>query len=133
MTSPTARPQFDERERDRRWEIIRQQMGEREIDLLVALPQWMNPDALYLANEPGAVVFPLEGEPWIVLGGEDSHRAVDRPGQWITQRVSATPGGSTRAPFGAAVGDLLKKLGSKPKRLGVVALEGNDFIHVRMP
>ena len=131
--APAKKPKLDEDERDRRWKLIREGMSKQGIDLLVTVPQWMNVDSLYVANEPGAVIFPLEGEPWIVLGGEDSHRAVDRPGQWITQRSSATPGGSTRAPFGAAVGDVIKKLGLKPKRLAIAGLDGHDFIHVRMP
>src|SRR5215510_14199706 len=100
-------PEIDLAERDRRWELMREAMAAQDIDVLIVLPQWMAGDSRYVANEPGAVVFPAEGEPWIVIGGEDSHLHVDKPDAWITQRVSATPGGSTRAPFGAATADLL--------------------------
>src|SRR4051812_7904169 len=94
-------PAFDRAERDRRWRLLREEMDQRQVDLLILLPQFVGSDAAYAANEPGAVVFPLDADPWLIIGGEDSHLAVNREG-WITQRVSATPGGSTRAPFGAA-------------------------------
>src|SRR5262245_16670667 len=102
-------------ERDRRWARVRSAVGEYGIDLLVVLPQAIPTDVRYLAQELGAVLFPVQGEPWIVLGGEDSHLAVERDG-WIAQRSSATPFGATRVPFGAAVAERIRELGLRPAR-----------------
>jgi Xaa-Pro aminopeptidase len=119
-------------ERDRRWARVRSAMGEHGIDLLVVLPQAIPTDVRYLAQELGAVLFPAEGEPSIVLGGEDSHLAVERDG-WIAQRSSATPFGATRVPFGAAVAERIRALGLRPARVGLVGLDGSALSNVRMP
>jgi Xaa-Pro aminopeptidase len=106
-------------------------MAAERIDLLVALPQSVPADVHYLAHEHGAVLFPLEGEPAIILGGEDSHLAVDRQG-WIEERSSATSNGSSRVPYGRVVADRLRSV--KPgTRVGLVGLAGNAYTNVRLP
>ena len=132
MSALAMTPTFSLDERDARWARVRTAMGERGIDLLVVLPLAIPTDALWLAQEMGAVLFPSEGDPWIVLGGEDSHLAVERTG-WIAQRSSATPFGATRVPFGAAVAERVRALGLRPRRVGLVGLDGNPITNVRMP
>src|SRR5258708_25249367 len=105
-------------ERDRRWGRVRAAMEEHGIDLLIVLPESDATDGRYLAQEAGAVLFPLEGDPWIVLGREDSHLPLARPA-WIGQRTSATSTGSNRISYGAAVADRLRALGRRPRCLGI--------------
>lgn len=121
---------YDLAERDRRWERVRAAMEEHGIDLLIALPEPSAIDVRYLAQEGGAVLFPLEGDPWIIVGGEDSHLAVAREA-WIEQRVSATATGSTRVSYGAAVADKLRELKLKPRRVGIPGLDASKYSHVR--
>jgi Xaa-Pro aminopeptidase len=132
MSALAATPVFSLDERDRRWARVRAEMDGRGIDLLVVLPQAIPTDVLWLAQELGAVLFPSESHPWIVLGGEDSHLAVERAG-WIGQRSSATPFGATRVPFGAAVAERVRALDLHPRRVGLVGLDGNPITNVRMP
>jgi Xaa-Pro dipeptidase len=125
---------YDLDERDRRWRRVRAGMEEHGIDLLIVLPENVVPsdatDVRYLAEEAGAVLFPLEGDPWIVIGGEDSHLAVARKA-WIEQRTSATSTGSTRVSYGAAVADRLRELKLRRRRLGIAGLDGSRYSHVR--
>ena len=109
---------------------VRSGMSEHNLDLLIVLPEFSPIDARYLARENGAVLFPLDGDPWILLGGEDSDLAVDRAG-WIGQRESATPLGSTKVPYGYAVAEKLKTLKLGAVRIGIVGLNGNSYAHVR--
>ena len=131
MSALAERPNLDVEERDRRWGRVRGGMTERGIDLLLVLPESNPIDVLYLSGgEQGAVLFPVDGDPWILLGGEDSNLAVDRDG-WITQRESATPYGSTKVPYGAAVADKLARLHASPARIAIAGLDGNLYSHVR--
>ena len=99
MSALAERPDLDFAERDRRWSRVRDGMTERDIDLLIVLPESNPIDVLYLSGgEQGAILVPLDGDPWILLGGEDSNLAVEREG-WISQRESATPFGSTKVPL----------------------------------
>src|SRR5258708_3863360 len=109
---------YDFDERDRRWGRVRAGMAEHGIDLLIVLPESDTTDVRYLAQEGGAVLFPLEGDPWIVIGGEDSHLAVARKA-WIEQRRSATSTGSNRFSYGAAVADTLRDLRLRPRHVGI--------------
>ena len=131
-SSPELEQYFTTEERDRRWARIREAMDARGIDLLVALPQWMVEDSLYLANETGAVLFPLVGDPAIIIGGEGSDRAVKQKG-WIGDRASATAGGSTRVPYGAAVAERMGAMGLTGKRVAIAGLRGSDLVLVRQP
>jgi hypothetical protein len=102
VSALAERPDLDFAERDRRWRRVRDGMTERDIDLLIVLPESNPIDVLYLSGgEQGAILVPLDGDPWILLGGEDSNLAVEREG-WISQRESATPFGSTKVPYGSA-------------------------------
>lgn len=121
--------QFSVAERDRRWSLVREAMGSASIDVLVAIPDSSPVDALYLGGEPGAVILPLDGAPMIILGGEDSHLAVDRPG-WIDDRTSATPYGSSRVPFGQIVGEVLARR-FPHGRIALAGLGGSRYSHVR--
>src|SRR6476659_8948202 len=112
MSALAERPNLDLEERDRRWNRVRYGMAERGIDLLLVSPESNPIDVLYLSGgEQGDVVFRAEGGPWILLGGEDSNLAIEREG-WISKRESATPFGSTKVPYGAAVADKLRRLGA---------------------
>ncbi|MCS7482883.1 M24 family metallopeptidase [Umezawaea endophytica] len=117
-------------ERDWRWARVREEMTKRDIDLVIALPESNPTDARYLADETGAVLFPLEGEPFILLGGEDSNLAVDREA-WIERRASATPSGSTKVPYGAVVAAELRRRRPRAVRVAIAGLDGNDYSHVR--
>ncbi|WP_344859768.1 M24 family metallopeptidase [Amycolatopsis ultiminotia] len=117
-------------ERNWRWARVRNEMRKRDIDLLIALPESNSTDVHYLANEQGAVLFPLAGEPSILLGGEDSNLAVDRQG-WIEDRESATPSGSTKVPYGAVVAAKLRAIRPNAARVAIAGLDGNDYSHVR--
>jgi len=73
VSALAERPDLDFAERDRRWTRVRAGMAERGIDLLIVLPQSDPIDVLYLSGgEQGAILVPRDGEPWILLGGEDS-------------------------------------------------------------
>lgn len=121
---------YDRAERDRRWRRVRAGMADSGIDLLIVLPEWETTDARYLAQEAGAVLFPLEGDPWIVIGGEDSHLALSRTA-WIEQRSSATTTGSNRFSYGAAVAETLRRLKLQPRRVGIAGLDASRYSHVR--
>ena len=98
MSALAERPDLDFAERDRRWGRVRTGMAERGVDLLIVLPQSDPTDVLYLSGgEQGAIVFPIDADPWILLGGEDSNLAVEREG-WISQRESATRSARRRSP-----------------------------------
>jgi Xaa-Pro dipeptidase len=119
-------------ERDRRWALLRELLAGASLDALIAFPQWLGDDALYLAGEPGIVVFPVNAGPSILLTGEGSDRAVRRPG-WITDRASATPTGSARVPHGAALAAWFTERGGCPARVALTGLRGADYLHVRQP
>ncbi len=121
---------YDLEERDRRWGSVRAGMAERGIDLLIVLPESDTTDVRYLAQEVGAVLFPVEGDPWIVIGGEDSHLALGRKA-WIEQRTSATATGSNRVSYGLAVSDAISTLGLRPRRVGIAGLDASPYSHVR--
>ena len=131
-SSPTLRSAFSVEERDRRWRRVREEMVKANVDLLLVLSQWMAEDALYLANQTGAVVFPLDGEPALIVGGEGSNRALSGEG-WIADRSSATPRGSTRVAFGEAVARKITERGITAKRVAIAGLEGHHLVLVRQP
>lgn len=106
-------------------------MALQRVDVLVAFPQWVAGDALYLADRTGAVVFPLQGNPTLIAGRADPNPS---PRSWIQDIRGATPTGSTRAPYGAGVAQQLRemRLGSGA-RVGIAGLSGGAYIHVRQP
>ncbi|MBV9329747.1 MAG: M24 family metallopeptidase [Chloroflexi bacterium] len=132
-SSPANRATFTAHERERRWRRLREEMDRQGIDVLVVLPQWLIDDALYVANQSGAVVFPLTGEPTLIIGGEGSNVATAAEG-WIADRRSATARGSTRVAYGEAVAARLAEL-SLPSsaRVGIAGLGPSYLVHVRQP
>ncbi len=122
--------QLSQQERDRRWALVRRLMAEQGIDVLVAFPQWMEGDALYLANRAGAVVFPAEGPPILVSARAESS---GRPGSWIEHVQGATETGTTAAPWGQAVARCLRELGADRKRIAIAGLRGGVYTLVRQP
>src|SRR5712691_8938246 len=99
---------FSIEERNRRWDQVRKLMAERGVQVLVAFPQWMPGDALYLANRLGAVILPLEDDPILVSARLETQAP---PGAWIQQLRPATSTGTTAVPYGEAVAGVLKELG----------------------
>lgn len=120
-------------ERDLRWSKVRARMDARGVDVLIALPQWQDADARYLAGRAGsAVILPLNGDPIEVVAGEDSHLRVGRA-MWIDDRRSASSTGSTRTPFGEAVATVVSGMGLRGCRIGVAGLVGHAYASVRQP
>jgi Xaa-Pro aminopeptidase len=119
-------------ERDRRWARVRELMTEQGIDLLITMPEFKSEDSFYLANQTGVVLFPLEGEPHLILGGEGSNRALHSEG-WIADKSSATATGSTIVPYGKATAERLRALNVGRKRVGLVGMAGTKYIHIRQP
>jgi hypothetical protein len=74
--APEHRAAFTAHQRERRWQRIRAEMERQRLDVLVVLPQWLVDDALYVASQSGAVIFPREGEPMLLIGGEGSNLAI---------------------------------------------------------
>jgi len=129
---PISEPMFSRGERDRRWARLRQLMSEEGVELLIVLPQWITSDSLYIADTAGVTIFPLDGDPVLILGGEHSNHAVEQP-HWIEDRVSATPTGSTAVEFGTVTADLLRRRGLTGRRTAIAGLSGDDLSSVRQP
>jgi Xaa-Pro dipeptidase len=132
VPQPLHEPAFSLAERDRRWAVIRTLMEERGLDVIVVLPEWLTSDAMYIADTHGVTIFPREDEPTLILGGEASNLAVLQP-SWVENRVSATDGGSTAAPYGAAAVEVLRRRGLLGGTIAVVGLRGHTLASVRQP
>lgn len=117
-------------DRDRRWAKLRALMGERDVDALVVLPRWLVGDALFVANSPNAVVFPLEGEPTMVALRPARQPA---PNAWIADVRNANESGSPAAPLGPGVARRLRELNLRRKRVAVAGLRGGPYTLVRNP
>ena len=107
-------------------------MSQSGIEVLLVLPQWLPEDAIWLANEIAAVIFPLTDPPVLIKGGEGSNRAISQEG-WIEERYSATPRGSTRVNHGAAIAHRLRERGFETGRMAIAGLSGTDLILTRQP
>ena len=143
LNSPKARAQmfirggtYSMEERDRRWANIRRMMSENGYDCLI-VPKGMGDGinflqyAEYVSNAffmtPGAVVFPLEGEPAVV-------GAVPSPDPWIQQMTLKWFEGGEQTPIGELIVDLVNEMGLAGGNIAVVgtqaAVEGlNEFIN----
>jgi len=121
---------FSLAERDRRWARVRELMAGQGLEVLIAFPQWMAGDALYLADRQGAVVFPLEGQPILISPRAEPNPA---PEAWIRDVRPATASGTTAVPFGKAVADCIRDLGAGDRRVGVAGLRGGLYTLVRQP
>jgi len=117
-------------ERDWRWNRVRAEMRARKIGLLIVLPESDPTDVLYLAGEIGAVLFPLEKDPTIVLGGENT--AVANGGAaWIADRQPALVHASNKIPYGAVLAERLRRNCYGPGRVALAGMKGNEYSHVR--
>lgn len=129
---PIHEPMFSSAERDRRWLRLRELMDADGVELLIVLPQWIDSDAMYVADNAGVTIFPATGDPVLILGGESSNDAVEVP-QWIDDRVSVTALGSTAADFGRATADVLRRRGLIGRRTAIAGLRGAKLASVRQP
>jgi Xaa-Pro aminopeptidase len=132
IPDPINEPMFSTAERDRRWARLRELMDADGVDLLIVLPAWLDPDAMYVADNAGVTIFPLTGDPILILGGESSTDALEVP-QWIDDRLSVTALGSTAADFGRATAEVLRARGLTGLRTAIAGLRGGRFSSVRQP
>lgn len=143
LNSPKARAQmfirggtYSMAERDRRWANIRRMMSENGYDCLI-VPKGMGDGinflqyAEYVSNSffmtPGAVVFPLEGEP-AVIG------AVPSPNPWIQRTTLKWFEGGEQTPIGELIVEFVNEMGFAGGNIAVVgtqaSVEGlNEFIN----
>ena len=125
-------------DRDWRWERVRKLMADRGVDVLIVMPPNVSSgnlyyhftpgDALYLANEWGAVIFPLEGDPTLIRG-----RASDEPGVWIQDVRFRTPRGGSRSQYGEQVAARLREMEADGKRIAIAGLSQGVYAWVRQP
>jgi Xaa-Pro dipeptidase len=132
IPKPINEPMFSTAERDRRWARLRELMADVGVELLIVLPQWMNSDSLYISDTEGVTIFPLEGDPILILGGESSNYAVEVP-QWIDDRITATEFGSTAVEYGRVTAELLAERNLVHRRTAIAGLRGGEFSSVRQP
>lgn len=132
IPDPINEPVFSKAERDRRWERLRVLMDAEGVELLVVLPQWLDSDAMYVADNAGVTLFPITGDPILILGGESSSDAVNVP-QWIDDRLSVTELGSTASDFGRATADVIRQRGLGGRRTAIAGIVGGLWSSVRQP
>jgi Xaa-Pro dipeptidase len=132
IPKPINEPMFSTAERDRRWARLRELMADVGVELLIVLPHWMNSDSLYISDTEGVTIFPLDGDPILILGGESSNYAVEVP-QWIDDRITATEFGSTAVEYGRVTAELLNNRNLVHRRTAIAGLRGGEFSSVRQP
>jgi len=130
LSSSSIVPGFSRAERDRRWNIGRQIMDEKNLEALIvfgsregAFPAPYSMDTFFTNDRPGAiVVFPRDSEPHVLafaLAANDHMQAMERHEDvWI--KPEHFFGG---APNGRALVAVLQKLGLGKKRIGVLGLD----------
>src|SRR5262249_10670579 len=101
MAGAPSFPAFSRAERDRRWAAVRAGMADARVDVLVVLPHdaFMG-DVLFVANRVGAVVFPIDGDPTLLLRRAEPADS----GSWISDVQSAQAG-----EFFGAYGELVAR------------------------
>jgi Xaa-Pro dipeptidase len=132
IPEPVNEPMFSRAERDRRWTRLRELMDEDGVELLIVLPESITSDSLYIADTAGVTIFPRDGDPILILGGESSNFAVEQP-HWIEDRMSATERGSSAVEYGRTVADLLRRRGLVGRRTAIAGLSGDSLASVRQP
>lgn len=132
IPAPINEPMFSTVERDRRWGRLRALMDKEGVELLIVLPAWVTSDSLYIADTVGVTIFPRDGDPILILGGEHSNYAVKRP-YWIDDRMSATPFGSTAPEYGLVTAEVLRRRGLVGRRTAIAGLHGDEYSSVRQP
>lgn len=125
MEKPSI-PTFSEREKVRRWALVRREMEKASLDCLICLPNqghWdqFGADGRYLTQIGGfqtevAVVFPREAEVTAVVRGPNEVEWWGLAQEWV---ADIRP---SRRSYGEPVIQRLKEL--RAERAGVVALQG---------
>jgi Xaa-Pro aminopeptidase len=107
------------KERDRRWKKVREAMDKRELGALVVWDSFgghgrYNANLRYLsnANTEGYLVFPLVGEPALVIFLKKVRST------WVTNRETGHP------MYSRTIADLLKEMHLENAAIGIVALSG---------
>ncbi|SFO37143.1 Metallopeptidase family M24 [Actinomadura madurae] len=132
IPAPVNEPMFTLAERDRRWARLRELMDAEGVELLIVLPESITSDSLYIADTAGVTIFPRAGDPVLILGGESSNLAVERP-QWIEDRLSATERGSSAVEYGSTTANVLRSRGLVGRRTAIAGLQGDALSSVRQP
>jgi Xaa-Pro dipeptidase len=132
IPAPINEPMFSVAERDRRWARLRELMSEAGVELLIVSPEWINSDALYIADTAGVTIFPLDGDPILILGGEGSSEAIQQQ-SWIDDRISATVFGSNAVEYGRVTAEVLCKRGLVGRRTAIAGLLSDELSSVRQP
>ena len=110
---------FSEKERDRRWARVRQQMRAQGFDCLLTPVVGGDGDAdsIYLTQRPGWVIFPLEGKVVAIVDGGDRGRGVG--GHWADETKPAD-----RGLWSGPVIEALREHKLTKAKIGVGRLEG---------
>ncbi len=119
-------PTFSEREKERRWGVVRSEMRKTNLDALICLPNmghWdqFGADARYLTQIGGfqtelAVVFPLEGDVSAIVRGPNEVEWWGLAQDWVKDIRPS------RRSYAEPVIQRLKEI--RAERVGVVGLEG---------
>jgi Xaa-Pro dipeptidase len=127
---PQRVPTFSLAERDRRWDIGRKIMDEKDLKALVvfgsregAFPAPYSMDTFFTNDRPGAiVVFPRHSEPisLVFALAVNDHMQASARGEQVWIPPENMFGG---APTGHALVTVLKKLGLAGARIGVLGLD----------
>ncbi|MPZ15065.1 MAG: hypothetical protein GEU73_11685 [Chloroflexi bacterium] len=111
-------------ERDRRWNVVRQNASREGLDCVV-VPKGNRLDARYLAQMPNVgVILPTDGRPPIVLADQGRGNA------WVEIRPLH---GRDRPQWGAPTAEALLELGMERGRIGVSGLGVGRVTHARAP
>src|SRR6516164_10547203 len=115
MPEAPSFPAFTRTERDRRWAALRTGMTNADVDVLVVLPHdaFMG-DVLFVANRVGAVVFPRDGEPTLLLRRAEPTDS----NSWISD-VQSAPAGEFFGPYGELVARRLEAVLADGRRIAI--------------
>src|SRR5579871_4880000 len=132
-TGEWSTPVFSLAERELRWGAVRAAMAEKGVDVIICFPSTSLRDrdagsVRYLTqlgenSDEVACVFPLRGEvtAWLTRGG------VWPASNWLSD---IRPSGRR---WGAAIVERLRELGIGSETIGVAALQGGIYGHIREP
>jgi Xaa-Pro aminopeptidase len=129
MPEAPSFPAFTRTERDRRWAALRSGMTNAGVDVLVVLPHdaFMG-DVLFVANRVGAVVFPRDGEPTLLLRRAEPTDA----DSWISD-VQSAPAGEFFGPYGELVARHLEAACAEGRRIAIGGMRAGMYTLVRQP